>query len=188
MPARQVHEVGQRREVPLEREDALGDDQRAPALRLRDPPCEVLGVTVVIDEHLRAGEAAPIGDRRVIALIREDDVARARQRGDHPRVCQVARAEQQDALAALEGREPLLQPPVDGHRARLGPRCPGAHAPAHRGGRGCLANPRMVGKSEVVARAQQQDGLTVEQDVRALRSAHHADPPIQAHGLELVDP
>ncbi len=44
----------------------------------------------------------------------------------------------------------------------------------------------MVGEAEVVVRAQQEDRLAVEDDARALRSAHHAHAAIEAEPLELV--
>ena len=62
----------------------------------------------------------------------------------------------------------------------------GADAPAHRRVGGRLLHARVVGEAEVVVRAQQQDGLAVEHDVRALRPAHQPRAAIQAEVLELA--
>ncbi len=111
---------------------------------------------------------------------------RAGERADHADVGEVARAEQQARLAALERRQALLQAAVDRHRPRHQPRGARADAPAHRRLGRRLAHARMVGEAEVVVRAQQQHGPAVEQHVRALRAADQPQPPPEAEALELV--
>ena len=53
-PARQLDELRQRRDVAVEPEQALGDDQRAAAVGLAHRPREVLGVAVVVGDHVGA--------------------------------------------------------------------------------------------------------------------------------------
>ena len=114
----ELDDLGQRGDVAVHREHAVGDDQGAPALGLADAPPEVLHVAVVIDEHLRAREPAAVDERSVVELIGEDHVAGTRQRGDGAGVGQVPRSEQQGALATRERGQAILQPAMDGHRAR----------------------------------------------------------------------
>ena len=79
----ELDELGQRGDVAVHREDAVGDDQRAAALGLTgDPPGEVLDVAVVVDERLGAREPAAVDDRGVVELVGEDHVA---PRGPAPR-------------------------------------------------------------------------------------------------------
>ena len=78
--AGELDDLGQRRDVAVHREDAVGDDQRAAAVGLAQAPREVLDVAVVVDEGLRPGEPAAVDDRGVVERVGEDDVAAARQR------------------------------------------------------------------------------------------------------------
>jgi hypothetical protein len=140
---------------------------------------EVVEVAVVVDEGLRARQPAAVDDRRVVELVGEDDVAPVGQCRHHAHVGEVARAEQQRGLGALERREALLEPAVDGHRARDESRGPGADAPAHRRVGRRLTHARVIGEAEVVVRAQQEDRLAVEDDAGALGPAHEAHLPEQ---------
>ena len=95
----------ERRDVAVHREDRVGDDQRAaPPRACAQAPGEVLDVAVVVDEDLGARQPAAVDDRGVVELVGEDDVAAAGERGDDAGVGQVARAEQQRGLGALERR------------------------------------------------------------------------------------
>ena len=114
---------------------------------------------MAIDRDLGTGEPAAVHDRSVVQLVREDHVARAGERADRSDVREIARAEEDAGLAALERGEPLLESPVDRHRPGNQARGAGADAPAHGRVRRGLADARMVGEPEVVVRAQQQTGL-----------------------------
>ena len=183
---RELDDLLERRDVAVHREHAVGHDQRPAVVRVAQAPGQVVDVAVAVDERLGAREPAAVDDRRVVELVGEDDLAAARQRGHDAEVGEVAGAEQQRALRALERGEPLLEPPVQRHVARDQPRGARAGAPAHRRVGGRLAHPRVVGQPEVVVRAEQQDGLAVEDHARSLRTAHHAHAAIQAEPLELV--
>ena len=74
-------------------------------------------VAVVVNEGLRAREAAAVHDARVVEGVGENHVALARERGDRPGVGEVARAEEQAGLAPLELGELLLEAAVHGHVA-----------------------------------------------------------------------
>ena len=85
----------------------------AAAVGARRPQREVLEVAVVVDERLGPRQPAAVDDRGVVELVGEDDRARAGQRADDADVGQVARAEEQRRLGALEGGQRLLEPAVD---------------------------------------------------------------------------
>ena len=88
--------------------------------------------------------------------------------GDRAGVGEVAGAEEQRRLVALERRQPLARARRCGrHVAGDQPRGAGAGAPAHRRLGGGRAHAGMVGEAEVVVRAEQQDRLAVEQSPAA---------------------
>ena len=95
----------QRGAVAVEREHAVGHDQRRAAVGVAQAPREVLDVAVVVEEGLRAREAAAVGDRGVAEAVGEHDLAALGERRDDPEVGEVAGAEQQRALGAEEVRE-----------------------------------------------------------------------------------
>ncbi len=187
MAPRQGRQLPQRRDVPVHGEDAVGDDQCTPARRAAHSPFEVVGVTMPVDEGLGAGEAAAVDDAGVVELVGEDDLTAARQRGDRAGVGQVAGAEEQRGLRALELGQPSLQLRVDRHRA--GDQARRARAGSQRqGGIGGRApQPRVVGQSEVVVGAEQQHRPAVEHDLGALRPVDHTEAPAQPARLELVE-
>ena len=80
----EVRELRQWSDVPVHREDAVGDDQRGASRRSSQAPLEMLGVGVPIDEGLRPRQTAAVDDARVVELVREDDLARAARA---PRSC-----------------------------------------------------------------------------------------------------
>jgi hypothetical protein len=148
----------------------------------------VLDVAVVVDERLRARQPAAVDDRCVVELVGEDHVAGTRERGDHAGVGEVSGAEQKRGLPSLESRQPLLQPAVDGHRARDQPRGAGADPPASGRIGGGFPDARVIREPEVVVRAQQEGGLTVDDHVRALRAADAARAAIQPQCFQLAQP
>ena len=185
--AGELDDLGQRRDVAVHREDGVGHDQRAASFGLAHAPGEVLDIGMAVDEGLRARQPAAVDDRGVVELVGEDDLALARQGGDYAQVGEVARAEEQGRRRALEVGQALLQAPVHRHRARDQARGPAADAPAHRRVGRRLAHAGMVREPQVVVRAQQQHGLAVQHDARALRPADHAHAAIEPELLELLE-
>ena len=115
----------------------------------------------------------------------EKTTPRARERRDRADVGEIARAEQQRRLAALELRQAVLELAVKRHRARDQPRGAGAGAEAL-GGLTCgLAHPGVIGETEVVVRAQQQHLGAVEQHARPLRPLDQPQPPVQPRAAKL---
>lgn len=187
MPAGEIHEPRQRREVTVGGEHSFGDDQAAPTGGLAEAPLEVVELPVPVGEGIRPGQPAAVHDARVTELVVEHHLSLARQCGHEPQPGEVPRPEQQAALGAVEVGEPLLEAAVHGHRAGAEPRCPGAGPPAHGRLGGGLPDPRVVGQAEVVARAEQQHRSPVEQDVRTLRPGHEAHGAVEASSAKLIE-
>jgi hypothetical protein len=183
---RELDDLRQRRDVAVESEHAVGGDQRAAAVGLVQPPGEVLGVGVAVREHVRPRQPAAVGDRRVCELVVENDLAPARERGDHAEVGERAGPEHDRGVGSREAREALLEPPVQGHGAGGHPGGAGADAPAHRRVRRGLPHPRMVGEPKAVAGAQHEHRPPVEHHPRALRAADQSGAAVEAELLELV--
>ena len=152
------------------------------------PPGEVLDVAVAVDEGLGAREAAAVDDAGVVQLVGEDDLAAAGQGGDRAGVGEVAGAEEERRLVALEAGEPLLQLPVRLHVARDQPRGAGAGPPAQRRLGGGLAHLGAIGEAEVVVRAEEEDRAAVERDARPLRSLDQSQLPVEPPLAELLEP
>ena len=183
---RERDDLLERRDVAVEREHALGDDQRRAAVGVAQAPRRA-------DRRRRGRRATvsapasrqPSATEAWLSASANTISPRSRERRDDPEVGEVAGAEQQRRLRAEEVGEPLLEPAVQRHRPRRRARRAGAGAPAHGGVGRRLAHARVVGEPEVVARAEQQDGPPVEHHPGALRPAHHPHPAIQPELLEL---
>jgi hypothetical protein len=148
---------------------------------------ERVEVGVRVDDGLGSRQPAAVDDRGVVELVREHDPARRRERGDHARVGQEARAEQHACLGALERRELLLDARVQRHVPRHQARRPRARAPLLGGVRGGGAESRVAGQPEVVVGAQQQHLAAVEPDLRPLRALDHAQLAEQPGGAQLLE-
>jgi hypothetical protein len=177
----------ERSDVAVHGEDAVGDNQGATTLRLAQAPGQVLDVGVAVDEGLGAREAATVDDAGVVELIGEHHLAAPGQRRDRARVRQVARAEQERGVVALEGGQAFFQPAVELHVARDQAGGTRAHSPAHRGLGGRLAHARMVGEPEVVVRAEQKHRAAVQQHARALGAADQSHSPVQTSPAQLLE-
>ena len=75
--AREIHDLRERGDVAVHREDGVGDDQRAAALRVAQAPREVVDVGVAVHERLGAREAARVVAGCLPAVVREGGVLRA---------------------------------------------------------------------------------------------------------------
>jgi hypothetical protein len=101
----------------------------------------------------------------VVQRIGEDDVIGTAQRRDRTDVREVTGGEQDSVLGPLEGGERILEVGVDTRRPADEPRRAGARPPSPRGfGRGDRET-RVVGQTEVVVRAQQDDPTSVDLDL-----------------------
>jgi hypothetical protein len=93
--ARQRHELGQGRDVSVDGEHGARHDQSGPPVRVAERPAQVIHVGVPIRHDVRAGQPATVHQRRRVAVVGEDELARPRERRDDAHGGQVRRAEQQ---------------------------------------------------------------------------------------------
>jgi hypothetical protein len=184
----QLLQAGDGGEVAVHREDAVADDQRPAPSRPLQAPGEVLEVTMAIDEGLGPCQAASVDDAGVVELVREDDLLAPGEGGDDAGVGEIAGAEQQRSLAALELGQLRLELAMRLHVAGDKPRGAGPGAPAHRrlGRRG--PHLRVIGEAEVVVGAEQQHRLPAEQHPRALRTVDQAQAPVDSALAQLLQP
>ena len=127
-----------------------------------------------VAHDVRAREPAAVDDRCVVQLVREDDVAFAERRRKHRQVGQEPRRQQHCAVHALELGQALFELHVQPLRPRDTARAADSDpAGLNRVDRGCFQL-RGGGESEVVVRAQVQDGPPVHGQPGALRRVHHS--------------
>ena len=189
-----LDDPGERRDVPVHREDPVGDDEdqsvRSAPVRtalggsLAEDPAERLHIAVRIDEPRRLREAHPVDDRGVVQRVRDDQVGLAGHDRDHARIRGEARLEGEDRLAPLELGERRLELLVEGHRP--GDR-PDRAAPRPEAGRrlGRRADhPRVVSEPEIVVRGEADHPSAVDDALRALDRAHHPERPIESVALQ----
>ena len=105
----QLNQLGERRRVAVHREDRVGDDQLARRARLGQQPFELVEITVPVTVQLGARQPRSIDDAGVVEAVEKDGRVAVAERGDRADVGQVAGADHERRLAALEGRDLLLQ-------------------------------------------------------------------------------
>ncbi|MNX87941.1 hypothetical protein D3C86_1198950 [compost metagenome] len=183
-----LDDVRQRRDVPVHREDAVGDDQGAAvvALDLVEHPAQVRHVLVLEDGDLGAAQAAAVDDARVVELVGDDHVLLAEHRRDRPRVGREARLEDQGGFGVLEGRDLGLELHVLAHGARDGADRARTCAELVDGLVGRLHEPGVGRQAQVVVGAEVDDLLVVEASLGLLLAFEHAGHAVQAPVLEVL--
>ncbi len=115
----EIAERGQRADVAVHGEDAVGDQQLLAGLVLYAGELlfGVRHVFVAEDENLRLREPRTVDDRSVIQRVGDDEVVFAQNRRNRARVGREARLEDDAGLDVLEARDLLLQLHVNLHGA-----------------------------------------------------------------------
>ena len=185
---RQLDQLGQRRQVALHAEDAVGDDQAAGAVGdLAELALERADVGVLVDGLAAgAGEADAVDDRGVVELVGEHPGALVAERVEQRLVRVPARRVGDRRLGAEELGQVPLELEVRGEEAadEADRGRPGAVA-AQPLGRG-LDDARLGGEAEVVVRAQADRLAPVGEADRAgpagsrSRAASSSPPPRRA--------
>jgi hypothetical protein len=154
--AAQLGDLAQGRDVALHGEHAVDHDEDPAAVHSRAVQrlLELLEPVVAERAELRAREEAPVEDRRVVARVGDDRVARAEDRAEHAEVRLVARGEDERRLRAHPVGQLLLELEMERDRAveqaRPGqPRPVGLQRLA-----GAGHDPGVVRQPEVVVRAE----------------------------------
>ena len=151
-------EVGQRADVAVHAEDAVGDQQLA--LRRRQLLQNLArGGGVLVREHLdrRAAQTRAVDDARVIQLVGDDDVLFREDRGDRAGVRGEPALKDDDRLGLLERGEPALELHVDFHGAGDAADGSGSDAEIARRRQRRLPQPRMRRQTQVVVRREIDD-------------------------------
>ncbi len=153
-----LDDAGQRRDVAVHREDAVGHDEdqsiRPGRPGLAQDVAQRLDVLVREDLAGSLGEAHPVDDRGVVELVGHDEVALAGDRRDHARVRREARLERQDRLGSLELGELGLELLVQRHRSGDRPDRAGAGSVVLDRLQRSRPEPGMIGEAEIVVRRQ----------------------------------
>lgn len=110
----------ERGEIPIHREDAVGDDPRAAPFRSMrvQEPLEMRCVRVVVDVHHRAAQAQAVDQARVVQAIAERDVASTEHGGEHAEVGRISAREEECVGHPDELGEASLGRSVNGVRSR----------------------------------------------------------------------
>ena len=157
-------QAGQRADVAIHREDAVGDQQFLAGLVLHAGELlfGVGHVFVAEDENLRSRKTAAIDDRGVIQLVGNDEIVFAQKCRNRPRVRRESRLEHHAGLDVLEARDLLFQLHVNLHRARDGAHRSRPDAILARGFKRRFAQLRMRSEPKVIVRGKVDDPLAVE--------------------------
>ena len=181
-------QAGQRADVAIHREDAVGDQQLFPGLILHAGEL-LLGVGHVFvaeDENLRPRKTAAIDDRSVIQFVGDDVVVFAQKCRYGSGVRRESRLENDAGLDVLEARDLLFQFHVDLHGAGDGAHGARSDAILARGLKRRFAQLGMRRKAEVIVGGKVDDLLAVESADRRLLVIQHAQLEVRALGLEFV--
>ena len=139
-------------------------------LAIRKQFAQMIDIPVAIDVHLGAGEPAAVDQAGVIFGVGENRIAALHQCRDRAEVRGETGAEQQRGFRPLEFRKLLLQFRMRRTMARdqrTGPRAPTLLlCRAGGGGR----QPRIGRQTEIIVRAKVHQGLTIQNNRRALRA------------------
>ena len=111
VPPGHLGKLGQRRQVAVHAEQAVGDDQAAAvARRPGQERVELLPIGMRVGADIGPGKPAAVPEAGMILGIAEDDVAGAGQGGDGGQVGGEAGRKEQRRLRAFELRQALFQP------------------------------------------------------------------------------
>ena len=183
-----VGEVADRFQIgedPVHGEDAVGGNEPdAGAFRLREPGRQIRHVVVGVAQPLRLGQPHAVDDAGVIERVADHRVGFVEHRFEQSAVRVEARRIKDGVFRAEEARDPRLQLLV--HVLRSADEADRSHPvtmPIERGLR-CLDDARVVGQSQIVVRAEIQDGATaLHADDRSLRTL---DDPLALEEALLV--
>ena len=180
---------GQRADVAVHGEDAVGDEQLVAGLVL-DFVEQLFGVgDVFVAEDLDLGARQPgaVDDAGVVELVGDDEVFFAEDGRDRARVGGEAGLEDDAGFDVLEARDLFFQLHVDLHGAGDGAHRARADAEFLRRFERGFAQLGMGGQAEIIVGGEVDDLLAVEGADRRLLVVEHAQLEVGALLLELVE-
>ena len=157
------HSAGQRAEVAVHAEHAVGDQQLARRCRqVADDVARGVHVAMGKDLDRRAAEPRAVDDARVVQLVGDDEVVFGEDGGDGAGVGGEAALKDDGGFGFLELREPPLELHVNRHGAGDRAHRAGADAELLERGERFLLEPRMRRQPEVVVRREVDDLAAVD--------------------------
>ncbi len=189
------NDSGQRGDVTVHAEDAVGHDQdqsmRAAAVspavgsRSRQGVAQGGYIGVRIDHPRGLGQAHPIDDRSVVQAVADDQVGLACDCGNDPGVRAESGWEAEDGRGSFESGEGRLELLVERHRPGDRPDGAGPDAKRLDGGQRRGPHAGVVREAQVVVGAEADTGPTVDDDLRTLCRAHHPERAIEVPGAQV---
>ncbi len=169
---REARQRGQRGEITVHRENAVGQDH-GPAIRRpvsRKQCGKMVDVVVTEAEGVAAAELGARPQAGMSQLIDQNEVFVAEKRGDHPEIGEIAGAEHAGRLAPLEPGEAVLKLGIE--RVVAGDQAggAGAKAVAHQRLVGGGKNRRVADEVEIVVARKREQPASVALDSDALHA------------------
>ena len=168
---REVADLGQRGDVSVHREDAVGGDESAsgPGVARRLQLCfEILHVGVLVAVALGLAETHAVDDGSVVQSVGDDGVLLAQERLEDASVGVEAGGVQDGVVGAEEARDLGFELLVDPLRAADEAHRREAVPPLVETGVGRRQDFRMARQPEVIVGAEVQDGAPADADLRTL--------------------
>ena len=195
VPLGDLADAGQRGDVAVHAEDAVGDDQDVLVGALRaarragfaQDLLEAVHVAVREDRPRGLREAYAVDDRGVVQLVADDQVALPGDGRDDAAVGGEARLEGERRLHVFEDRQATLQLLVQLHGAGDGAHGTRPDAQVAGGPERRLDEVGVRGEAEVVVRGEADDGAAVHDRARRLRAAHDAQRAVEGLRLQVGD-
>ena len=159
-----VAEAGERADVAVHGEDAVGDQQLFAGLVFYAGQLffGVGDVFVAEDQNLRLRQARAVDDRGVVERVGDDEIVFAQHRRDRACIRREAGLEDHAGFDVLEARDLFFQLHVDLHGAGDGAHRARSDAVFARGFERRLAQLGMRGQAQIIVRREVDDLLAVE--------------------------
>ena len=184
-----LHQPGQRPDVAIHRENAVGNQQFSAGHRVQfgQNPLRRRHVFVRENVDLGPGEPAAIDDAGMVQLVGNDMVVRSEDRRNRARVGGKAGLKHHASFHVLEGRDALFQLQVQLHGAGNSAHRARTHAIlAHRFERR-LAQARMRGQPQVIVGGEVDDVLAIEARFSGAFRFQHAQALVTAFAFPLFN-
>lgn len=177
------------RGVAIHREEAVGDDPGATSLRAMSAQqvLEVVGVGVIVDVHRGAAEAEAIDQARMVEAIAEGDVAPSKESRERTDVGGVAAGEEERRGEGDPCGEGAFGLEMDAATARDEPGCAGTDSMFGQRGTAALDEARVVGETEIVVRAEEENGAAINVDEWTVGRFEGVGTPQKTSALQLEE-
>ena len=187
VPFGRLGQPGQRADIAVHREHAVGDQQLAPGHRIQLAQDLLRRGHILVREHVDLGPRQPaaVDDAGVVQLVADDVVFRRQDRRHRARVGREARLEHHARFHVLERRDALLELHVHAHGAGDGAHRAATHAEFADRFQRRFAQFGMRRQPEVVVGGEVDHLFAVEARFRRALRFQDAQPLVGALGAPL---